>query len=185
MKNSRVTIRYAKALLGLALEEKEEKRVYNDMLLIKRTCVENKDFVLLLKSPIIKTDQKLKILEKIFSDNISRLSKLFVNIIAAKKRESLLKEIAIKFVELYKKHNNIEIASITTVNTLDESLREKVLQAIKKESKKEIELNEVVNEKIIGGAIIRIGDKQLDASVSNALNKLKNKFNKNLYIQDY
>ena len=85
MKNSRVTIRYAKALLGLALEEKEEKRVYNDMLLIKRTCVENKDFVLLLKSPIIKTDQKLKILEKIFSDNISRLSKLFVNIIAAKK----------------------------------------------------------------------------------------------------
>ena len=185
MKNTRVTKRYANALLGLALEKKVENQIYNDMVLIEKTCLENKDLTLLLKSPIIKSDQKNKILKRIFLKNISDMSMLFINIITNKKREYLLKNIAVSYNDLYKKHNKIKTASVTTAILLSEDLRKKVIEIINEVATNKIELNEFVDPKIIGGAIIRMGDKQLDASVSSAIKKLKNKFNKNLYIQDY
>ena len=110
---------------------------------------------------------------------------LFLEIITKKKRETLLSAISDSFISLYKTHNKIETAVVTTAYPLDESLKTEVLRFINKEITHKIELKETVDEKIIGGAIIRGGDKQLDASVSKAILELKNKFNKNLYIQDY
>ena len=89
MKNARVTVRYAKALYGLAIENKSELDIYNDMQKLSNACRENKELTLFLKSPIIKTDKKLKILDKIFEKSISNMSKLFLKIITQKKRESL------------------------------------------------------------------------------------------------
>lgn len=185
MKNARVTLRYAKALYGLAIENKSELDVYNDMQKLIRVCRCNKELILFLKSPIIKTDKKIKILDQIFKNKISNISKLFLKIITQKKRESLLYEIANKFIEVYKKQNNIETANIITAQKLEPKLRENILNVLKNRFQEKIELNEVVDDKIIGGSIIRVADKQLDSSVSSALQKLKHKFNKNLYIQDY
>ena len=185
MRNARVTIRYAKALHGLAIENNSELNVYNDMQKLSLACRNSKELTLFLKSPIIKTDKKLKILEQIFEKNISNISKLFLKIITQKKRESLLYDIANKFVEVYKKHNKIETANIITAQKLEPQLRENILKVLKNKFQEKIELNEVVDEKIVGGSIIRVGDRQLDSSVSSALQKLKHKFNKNLYIQDY
>jgi len=185
MRNVRVTVRYAKALHGLAIENKSELEVYNDMQKLSNACRDNKELTLFLKSPIIKTDKKLKILEQIFEKKISNISQLFLKIITQKKRESLLYDIANKFVEVYKKQKNIETANIITAQKLDPKLRENILNVLKNRFQEKIELNEVVDDKIIGGSIIRVADKQLDSSVSSALQKLKHKFNKNLYIQDY
>ena len=88
MKNARVTVRYAKALYGLAIENKSETDVYNDMQKLSSICRENKELSLFLRSPIIKTDKKLKILDQIFEKKISNISKLFLKIIT-QKRESL------------------------------------------------------------------------------------------------
>ena len=65
MSHSRATIRYAKALLDLAVENNTLNQTYKDILLLKNICSQNKDLLLLFKSPIVKTDQKLKILEKV------------------------------------------------------------------------------------------------------------------------
>jgi len=89
------------------------------------------------------------------------------------------------FISLYKAHNNIESASVTTAVPLTESLKQDVMKYIKEGSDKSVELAEVVDENIIGGAIIRMGDKQLDASVSSELSELRQMFNKNLYLQDF
>ena len=185
MRNARVTVRYAKALHGLAIENGSEQDVYNDMQKLSNTCRENKELRLFLKSPIIKTDKKVKILEQIFEKKISNISKLFLKIITQKKRESLLYDIANKFIEVYKKQNNIETANIITAQKLEPKLKENILNVLKNKFQEKIELNEVVDDKIIGGSIIRVADKQLDSSVASALQKLKHKFNKNLYIQDY
>ena len=109
----------------------------------------------------------------------------FINIITTKKRESLLALIASSFIALYKEHNKIETATVTTAAPLDEALRAEVINFIKKYGDDNVELTEKVDEKIIGGAIIRMGDKQLDASVSKAISELRQTFNKNLYIQDF
>jgi F-type H+-transporting ATPase subunit delta len=185
MRQSKVTIRYAKALLQLSIEQNLLDQSQNDMLLINATCVENKDLALLLKSPIVKTDQKLRIITEIFDGKIGKLSMMFVSIIATKKRESLLSAIAKSFVSLYKEYNNIESATVTTAIPLTESLKKDVIRYIKEGGDKRVELTEVVDENIIGGAIIRMGDIQLDASVSSELSELRQMFNKNLYLQDF
>ena len=109
----------------------------------------------------------------------------FINIITAKKRESLLMLIASSFITLYKTHNKITTATVITASPLDESLRTEAIGFIKKHGDENVKLTEKVDSTIIGGAIIRMGDKQLDASVAKAIFKLRQIFNKNLYIQDF
>lgn len=181
MKGTRATIRYAKALLQISIEKDSLEQSYDDMLLVNNVCDDCKDFSLLLKSPIVKTDLKLKILNEIFDNKISEISRNFISIIANKKRESLLSDIAKSFIELYKSYNNIESATITTAVQLSDELKNNIIDYIKKYNNSKIDLHEIVDEKIIGGTIIKIGDKQLDASVSKEISELKQIFNKNLY----
>jgi len=185
MKQSRVTIRYAKAFLQLSIEQNLLEQAFNDMCFLNKTCSKSKEFLLLLKSPIIKTDQKLKILDEIFAKKLGKTSMMFINIITTKKRENLLASICKSFITQYKIHKKIETATVTTANTLDEKLKEEVITFIRKHGEHEVELTEIIDESIIGGTIIRMGDKQLDASVSSAISELKQKFNKNLYLQDF
>ena len=107
MKQSKITTRYAKSLLGLVLEKNLLEEIVNDMKLIKSVCSTNKDFSLLLKSPIVKTDKKLSIFNKIFSNTLNELSVEFVNIITTKKREMYLEGIAESFILQYKSYKKI------------------------------------------------------------------------------
>ena len=185
MKQTRATLRYAKSLFGLAIEQDILEKCKEDMQLVADTCASSKDLSLLLKSPIIKTDQKLSIFKEVFYNKMSEVSVNFVNIITNKKRESLLEGIANSFITLYKVHKNIETASVSTAIELDESLRLEILDYIKSQGKLDIELTEVVDKNLIGGAVIRIGNRQLDVSVVKAIKDLKKSFSKNLYIQDF
>mgnify|MGYP001194718867 CR=1 FL=1 len=185
MKQSRAAIRYAKALLQLSIEQDSLDQSYIDMTLIKSICVESKDLSLLLKSPIVKTDKKLKILKEVFESKVGKLSMLFINTITNKKREVLLAGIASSFISLYKTHNNIESVKVTTAIPLTTELKSEVSSYIKKYGDKDVELTEEVDKSIIGGVIIRMGDKQIDASLSSEISELRQVFNKNLYLQDF
>ena len=177
MANTRATLRYAKSLFELAKEQNAIESCKADMETIVSTCAASKELALLLKSPVINTDKKLAIL--------SELSNSFITLITKKKREGLLLEIAHQFMLVYKASLGIETAVITSAQALDDSLRSQVLEFIKKQGLEKVELTEKVNENLIGGAIVRIGDRQLDASVLRQINDLKQSFNKNLYIKDF
>ena len=185
MKQSKITIRYAKSLLGLVLEKNLLEKTVNDMKLIKSVCSTNKDFSLLLKSPIVKTDKKLSIFNKIFSDTLNELSISFVNIITTKKREMHLEGIAESFILQYKYYKKIETATVITAVQIDDQTRKEILTYISKQGNTNIELTEIIDEDIIGGTIITMGDKQLDTSISRTIKELRQKFNKNLYIKDF
>ena len=100
MKQSRATIRYAKAFLQLSVEQNCLEKSYRDMLLVDKACAESKELMLLLKSPIVKSRQKQKIFDQIFSNKVNKLSMDFVKIIISKKRESILAEIAKSLIAL-------------------------------------------------------------------------------------
>ena len=185
MSQSRITIRYAKALFQLAAKQETLDQSYNDMVLLDSVCAESKELSLLLKSPIVKTDKKLKILEEIFGSKINKVTMSFINIITTKKRERVLALIASSFIALYKAHNKIETATVISATPLEESLRVEVINFIKKHGDNDVELTEKVDPTIIGGSIIRMGDKQLDTSVSKSISELRQIFNKNLYLQDF
>jgi F-type H+-transporting ATPase subunit delta len=184
MANTRATLRYAKSLFELAKEQNALEACKADMETIISICSASHELSLLLKSPVIKTDKKLSILSEVFT-SLSPLSNAFVELITKKKREPLLVQIAQQFMSVYKTSLGIETAIITTAQPLDDQLRAQVLEFIKKQGIQKVELSEKVNENLIGGAIVRIGDRQLDASVLRQINDLKQSFNKNLYIKDF
>ena len=93
--------------------------------------------------------------------------------------------IAESFISLYKIHNNIETVILTTSHPIDEKTKLEILTFVKKNGKQNIEMTQEIDEELLGGMIIRMGDKQLDASVSRNIKKLKKSFNKNLYIKDF
>jgi F-type H+-transporting ATPase subunit delta len=168
-----VANRYAKSLMELAVESKQLDAVRNDMKTIEQVCKENHDFELMLNSPVIKTDKKVTVLTTLFKGKLTDLTLNFLVLIANKHRESFIHDIASAFDEQYKQNKNIFTAVVTSAKGLDNTTKQKVLELIKSQMKGEVELTEKIDPNTIGGFILKIGDKQIDKTVSRQLNNLK------------
>lgn len=174
-----VATRYAKSLLQLANEKGQLEKVYADMQLVERICEENREFTNFLNSPIIKTDKKTAVIREIFSGKVSEITLGFLIILTQKRRELYMKLIAAEFAAQYKEYKNILTAVITSAVGIDSTIKAKVLELVKQTAKGEVELVEKVDKKLIGGFILTIGDKQVDASISRKLNDLRKTFTGN------
>lgn len=185
MRETRVSHRYAKSLLDLALEQGQLEAVREDMLLVYNTIRESRELELMLKSPVIKTDKKQDILKAVFGGKIGVISSEFIDIITRKRREYELEGIADAFLTQYKKHKHILTAVITSASGLDETLRAKVMEIVKGVTSSEVELVEKVDADLIGGFVLRVGDKQVDASIMRQIKNLDRTFNENPYIKEF
>lgn len=186
MADIRAASRYVKSLLGLAVEQGVLEEVHKDMQLFSKTIDQNRDFKLMLLSPVIKHDTKLEILRKIFKGKVNKLTLSIFEIITRKNREPILASIAKEFHNAYNDYKQIGVASVTTATPLDSKLRAEMEKLVRKYSdKKEIELVEKIDKEMIGGFILNVGDKQIDASIKNKLKALKIKFSQNPYIKEY
>lgn len=186
MAETRVASRYVKSLLSLAVEQNALDAVYSDMLSFSKIVKENREFALMLRNPIIKHDKKRDILEKIFKGKVNKLTLAIFDIITAKNREPLLPAIAEEFHHAYNVYKNIGEATVTTAVPLDAALRAEIEGIVKKLSdKKQVEIKEKVNPEMIGGFVLNVGDRQVDASIKNKLKALKVKFSENPYIKEF
>lgn len=174
MNSSTITVRYATAAFSLGKEQDMLAALKNDMELVSAVCRESADFMLLLKSPVVKTSEKLKIIKLIFENKISELSLNFLNLITGNNREIYIPDIARNVLGMIRREKNIKTAVITTAQAIDEEILRKAEKAIESELQARVELSGKVNPQIIGGIILRIDDKQYDASISAQLKKLKN-----------
>lgn len=186
MSEFRVASRYAKSLLELADEKGVLEEVHNDMQSFANLCKENREFVLMLKNPIIKHDKKRTILEKVFKGKVNDLTMAIFDIITRKNREAVLPGIAREFHHQYNVKKGIEVASVTTAVTLDEGLKSELIDLVKKISGKEkVELKEIVDKDIIGGYVLKVGDRQIDDSIKSKLKALELKFSQNPFIKEF
>jgi F-type H+-transporting ATPase subunit delta len=185
MAETKVARRYAKSLLSLGKERSVVDRLYDDMSLIDKTIRENRQLALLFKSPIINTDKKDAILQEIFGGKISEMTLQFLQIITRKKREYYIEDIVSSFVSIYKTFKGIQPAHVITATPIDEEIRQEMLKLIGRTTGDKVELKEVIDKDIIGGYILRWGDRQVDASVTSKLHDLKQDFRSNLYLKDY
>lgn len=168
-----VASRYAKALLDLSVEKGQLEDVYSDMLQVKEVCENSREFITFLNSPIIKSDKKMATIKAVFDGKFNAITSGFLNIVAAKRRESVIPEMANSFIEQYRSHKNILTAIVISAKGLDDVTRQKALDLVKSQLNGEVELVEKVDANIIGGFILKIGDKQLDKSVARQLSNLK------------
>lgn len=186
MAESRVASRYVKSLLVLARENKVLDKVHKDLQLFSKIVEENRELLLVLKNPIIHTDKKQSILKGIFGGKVSDLTMAFFDILCRKGREPLLPFIAKEFHLAYNTEMGIGQASITSSMPLDAKLRKQIEEIAKKLSNRnQIELLEKVDGDMIGGFVLNVGDRQVDASVRNKLNRLKTKLSQNPYVKEF
>ena len=172
MTGSRAAIRYAKAILEMAQSSGGASQVNEDMALIAATINGNKELEGFINNPTIKADVKESALKEIFAATQPITQGLF-HLLHENKRFGILGQIATEYAAQFDVLNGVEVATVTTAFPLTPELETKVLDKIKEFSDKKITIKNIVDPAIIGGFIIRIGDKQFNASVANSLQKLK------------
>lgn len=183
MSARRIANRYAKSLIDLAIERNSLDRINDDVLSFEEAS-KNRDFYLMLKSPIISGDKKKAIFSALFDGKYDKLTLAFLNILVDKGRESILPEVADEFRLLYKKYKRVSTVQITTAvkvgqDTLD-AIKKKLVNSSSTEENLEIVTN--VDPNIIGGFVAQFEDKIYDASIASKLDALRKRFKGNLYI---
>jgi F-type H+-transporting ATPase subunit delta len=174
MNESIISVRYSKALFNLAKEKGTLEVVKNDMDAVFTLMKESNELQLLFQNPVLKPSKKSEAVDQIFkSFNTSTLS--FIKLLIKNRREEHLMDISRYFLDKYMHYKGIENATFTSATTVDKSMLENIKQLIRTLLKTEVELTTSVDERLIGGFILRVGDKQFDASVHSKLNQIKQK----------
>ena len=181
MANTRAAQRYAKAILELAKEKAVWKEVNSDFRLLENTLKENKNLANILKSPVVKASDKQAILNQIFT-NVDAITQNTFGVLIENGRIALIQDVVKQFIRLYDEDQNIKVAHVTTATALTPAMHTKLLDKVKQLTGSEATLTNAIDESILGGFILRVGDLQYDASVAGKLNSLKKKFNQNAYI---
>lgn len=172
MGQSRIPVRYAKALFALAAEKNMFDVFRNDMEIIYTAC-ELKEFRNFLGSPVITTSKKVSIITEMFKSSVNEKTLAFLLLILKNKREVFLPDVARDFLDMYRSHMGIKAVTFTSSIEIDSTLKAKVIETVKKFVTAEIELKQVVDPNIIGGFILKIDDKQYDASIASKLRTMK------------
>lgn len=178
MAESRAAIRYAKAVLGLATDNKVAEAVNTDMKQIVAAIKESKDLDAMLQSPVVRSSDKKAVLSSVFS-NANEATTNLIDVLVANKRIALLGDVANKYNQLFDELRGTQIAKVTSATPLTKELEDKVLAKVKELTGKTTEIENTVDESILGGFILRVGDLQYDASIANKLNNLKREFTLN------
>ncbi|HEY9123794.1 MAG TPA: ATP synthase F1 subunit delta [Bacteroidales bacterium] len=174
MNESIIAVRYAKALFQLAVEKNKADVLKNDMETLYHSIEAVSELKALFYNPVVKPGMKTNIIREVFgsfdADTLGFLTLLIQN-----RREEYIEEIALNFIKRYRKYKGIEKVIFTTAIKIDGDIESKIKQQIGKYLKADVEFESQVDERLIGGFRLRLGDKQYDASISTKLEDLKRK----------
>ncbi|POY35081.1 ATP synthase F1 subunit delta [Solitalea longa] len=174
MSEIKVALRYAKALLDLAIEQNKVEAINNDMKLFHQTVKANSELRAVLANPIVAPASKKKILNSLFTDKVDNVTITFFNLMVAKGREEYLYTTAKQFAELYNLLKGIVKAEIVSASALTEGNKIELIANLEKELGKQVILKTKVDPDLVGGFVLTVGDKQFDTSIAKQLRTLKN-----------
>ena len=169
-----VSDRYASSLYDLASEKKIVDPVLEDLTFLQKCILDNKDLKLLVKSPLIVSSDKLNIFEKILSKkNANVLTNTFLKVISGNKRFAKLSSIISQFININSQKRGDVLADVTSAEELSDNQKKEITDQLKSTLGKKLSLKFFVDEKIIGGLIVKVGSKMVDSSLATKINKLR------------
>lgn len=187
MKANILTHRYAKAFMDLAMQNNVVDKCLNDLLLVKTTLENNEELRSLIHQPFVSREHKVNILTKLFKDKTESITVDLLRLLVEKNRDEIVTEIYDVYHELYLEYKKIAVVTVTTAVSLDENTTNRIVNIIKNKivGKDSIKVENVIDEKIIGGFVVRYKDYEYDASVRNTLKRLQSAFEENLFVKEY
>ncbi|PQL95630.1 ATP synthase F1 subunit delta [Apibacter adventoris] len=181
MSKIRIARRYADGLWDYALSVKEEEIIVEEMQSLINIINGSKDFQLFLKTPILETERKIQIAAQIFK-SFSKTTQHFITLVIKQNRESDLIDIAEEVIHIYNEYKGILQVTITSAIPLeDKTISDILIKYGKLDDPKKVRVDNKIDESIIGGYILRLGDQQLDASVKTKLENIKKRFEQKVY----
>jgi len=169
-----ISDRYAAALYELASEKKLVDPVLENLKIINNIIINNKEFSMLIKSPLISSNDKLEIILKLMvAQNLNELLVIFLKVISNNKRFPSLPSIILQFIKVNAYKRGDVMADVTSADELSDDQKLNINNQLRKILGDQLSLNFNVNKKIIGGLIVKVGSKMIDTSLSNKINKLK------------
>lgn len=184
MIEERIGYRYAKAVFENAVSNHQLDAVIEDMTLIRTVCNDSKDLQVFLSNPVIPNDQKHKGLKAIFDGKLaSDLSSDLLTLAVDNNREMYLSAIASSFLSLCDNFKGIERAEITAAAPLNPAELENIRGIMERKSSKKVEITQTIDESLIGGFILKMGDLLFDGSTSTAIRRLGNEFKDTSYVK--
>ena len=156
-------IRYAKAVFQLAVERDELENWLEDLTQLADS-ITNLEFIEILSAPRVSSSQKERIIRESLGSTVGPLSLNLMFLLTSRGALHALPEIADKYQEMLDAHRGIERAEVVTALPLSEAQRDSVSEMLTRTSGKDIRLSARVDPDILGGMVIRIGDKVMDGS---------------------
>jgi F-type H+-transporting ATPase subunit delta len=184
MQSPRLAGRYAKSLIDLAQERGELEVVYKDMQYLQQVVKQSREFVTLIKSPVIKADKKNAILEAVSKGKVSEMTMGFNRLLVTKGREAVLPEIVNAFIGQYNTIKGIHVVKLTTAVEVSDEMKKSITRKMVVEAGLEhVELETKVDPALVGGFILEFNNNKVDASILRDLKDLRKQFVDNHYVQ--
>lgn len=175
MNTARIAVRYARALFDLALEGKVLDGVYRDMNNISRLCA-MEEVKAVIGNPVIPLLKRRDVIIALTGDEAEKLTVKFIDLMFSHGRGEYLVAAARNFTDLTRRHRGIRQVTLTTAVPVSGELKKEMAALIAGQEAATIEFNELTDESVIGGFILRVDDSYVDASVRNRLNKFRKEF---------
>lgn len=177
MSGNKAASRYAKSLIDLSRGNNSFEEVNDDMVLLAKIVDDNSELEAILKNPIVPLDKKAGILKDVFGGKVQPITSTFMNLVVRKGRSAILFGTAKAFVSQYNVIKGIVTAEVTSATELTAENINEIEGIVKKETNaNKVLIKANVDGKLIGGFVLKVGDKQFDASILHGLNKLKKEF---------
>ena len=176
--NEKSVVRYSLALYKVAKEQGIEKPLEIDASLIIEKYNNDKKFGLLLTSPLLSPKNQTEVVNSLFSSSkttrikIHKVMFAFIMLLASKNRLNIMKNCLDKFISMIVSENKELKVNITTVKTIDDSLKKKIIEIFSKKTKRRVNISNIVEKDILGGIIIEMGSNLIDVSIRNKISKI-------------
>ena len=167
-----ISVRYARALLKSATDQKLEEKVYQEMMTIAKSYLEVPQLRQTIDNPMLSKDKKQMLLLTAVGEKPSELTKSFIQLVLKEDRENVMQFMANSYITLFRKQKNVIRGKLTTATRVSAQTEQKMRQMVESKTNGTVEFETEVNPDIIGGFILEYDTFRMDASVKAKLNSI-------------
>ena len=171
-----ISMRYAKALMSFARENKVEDQIYYEMQILSKNLAGLADLRSAVSNPVLGTSEKLSLICNAAGVKVSEEFSKFIGLVLKERREKYLQSMSLMYIDLYRKLKNIAIGKLITAWPVSKETENRMKQMVVKRTRGTVEFETKIDPEIEGGFIFEVGTYRLDASVATQFKRIKRQF---------
>ncbi len=173
MLDKSIATTYVNALLEIAVKKGQFEQIEKDLALVSEVISKHGKLKKTLFHPSITRNEKKKLIRKIFGASVSDLMVNFLNLLVDRRRQGILEFLPLIYKETVDASKGVIKARVTTVTPLNESQMHGLKKRLDEITGKKVEIEVVLDPQILGGILVRVGNRMIDRSVAGRLKNLK------------